>query len=190
MNDQASFGATPSTGGGDSDLPEAARARLRDQTWTSDLSVAELAAVRRAGFEPAGMVVGMTCYQIALQGYGGMMSGVGGSWTGQIGYGFAGYNRTYPCPHVMPQHPYGLNFEDTLYEQAVVDAYGLAHSRLVAEATELGAHGVVGVRHSVQPMALATQVPVVELKMIGTAVRRFRQDHVIALPQMVLTLDH
>jgi len=51
------------------DLPLAARDRI-DQlrqagaAWTSDLSVAELSAIRHAGFEPVGMVMGLSLIHI------------------------------------------------------------------------------------------------------------------------------
>ncbi|MGH9069173.1 MAG: hypothetical protein ACRD0J_17050, partial [Acidimicrobiales bacterium] len=48
-------------------LPVSARERLADMArsgsaWTSDLSVGELAAVRAAGFEPLGLVMGSSVY--------------------------------------------------------------------------------------------------------------------------------
>ena len=186
----------PSTFAGPSlagdDLPVAARERLAAgaSTWTSDLSVAELALLRRAGFEPLGMAVGLTVYQIALQGYG-VGYGLGGYGTAGFGGsargvfpgpqsavfgpppGHRGYWQVYACPHVGLAHPPGFNYEDQLYERAVADAFGLAATRLLEETAVLGGHGVVGVRHVQRRMAVsASAVPAFEVKLIGTAVRR------------------
>ncbi len=178
-----------------SDLPEAARERLAANaaTWTSDLSVSELAVLRRAGFEPLGMVVGMTVYQIALQGYGwgystgGLSTAVGGVGYGRGMGGFAapgvamggpppgyhGYWHSYPCPHIGIVHQPGFNYEDQLYERAISDAFALAVGRLLEEAAALGAHGVVGVRHTQRRIAVsASAVPTLEVKLVGTAVHR------------------
>ncbi|MDA8183432.1 MAG: hypothetical protein M0035_03250 [Actinomycetota bacterium] len=181
----------PSTFAGPSlagdDLPVAARERLAAgaSTWTSDLSVAELALLRRAGFEPLGMAVGLTVYQIALQGYG-VGYGLGGYGPvghgtaarslesavrvraglgyGPAGYGLAGFGpppghrgywQVYACPHVGLAHPPGFNYEDQLYERAVADAFGLAATRLLEETAVLGGHGVVGVRHVQRRMAVS-----------------------------------
>ena len=168
-------------------LPEAALSRLKvgaGGSWTSDLSVAELSAVRRVGFLPAGMVVGMSVYQIALQGlsptYFGLPAGgwgslggagMGASWSPA---GFRGYFRGYPCTHAVYGlgHGYGVNYEDVYYEQGLEDTFKLALDRLREEASALGAHGIVGVRHSLSDLRLASSVPVIELKMIGTAIVR------------------
>ena len=54
------------------ELPLAARERIdelrqKGAAWTSDLSVGEMAAVRHAGFEPVGMVMGSGVFRIAAQ---------------------------------------------------------------------------------------------------------------------------
>jgi uncharacterized protein YbjQ (UPF0145 family) len=174
---------------GDSlDLPEAAKDRLKSSasgaSWTSDLSVAELSAVRRVGFRPLGMVVGMSVYQIALQGIGPAYFGLPTGGWGSLGAqgmgagwapsGFRGYFKGYPCTHAVYGlgHGYGVNYEDLYYEQALTDTFRLALDRLTAEATALGAHGVVGVRHTLSDLQVASSAPVVELKMIGTAISR------------------
>lgn len=52
-----------------SDLPEHARERIEEmrerKLFTSDLSVSEFVLVREAGFDPVGMVMGVSIYQIA-----------------------------------------------------------------------------------------------------------------------------
>jgi uncharacterized protein YbjQ (UPF0145 family) len=172
-----------------SSLPEAAVDRLRSGagaggSWTSDLSVSELSAVRRMGFRPAGMVVGMSVYQIALQGlsptYFGLPAGgwgtLGGTGMGS-GWspaGFRGYFRGYPCTHAVYGlgHGYGVNYEDIYYEQGLEETFELALDRLREEAAALGAHGIVGVRHTLSDFQVASSAPVVELKMVGTAITR------------------
>lgn len=146
--------------------------------------MAELSAVRRVGFRPVGMVVGMSVYQIAVQGIGpsyfGLPSGGWGSLgaqnlgTGWAPSGFRGHFKGYPCTHAVYGlgHGYGVNFEDLYYEQALTDTFRLAHDRLTAEAAALGAHGVVGVRHTLSDLQVASSAPVVELKMVGTAIIR------------------
>lgn len=53
------------------DLPQHARERLADmgqrQLFTSDLSVSEFLLVREAGFEPVGLVMGTSLYQVVPQ---------------------------------------------------------------------------------------------------------------------------
>jgi uncharacterized protein YbjQ (UPF0145 family) len=171
------------------DLPEAAISRLKSSaaagaSWTSDLSVAELSAVRRVGFRPAGMVVGMSVYQIAVQGVGPAYFGLPAGGWGSLGAqgmgagwapsGFRGHFKGYPCTHAVYGlgHGYGVNYEDLYYEQALTDIFRLAHDRLRAEAAALGAHGVVGVRHTLSDMQVASSAPIVELKMVGTAISR------------------
>jgi uncharacterized protein YbjQ (UPF0145 family) len=170
-------------------LPEAAVSRLREAaepggSWTSDLSVAELSSVRRVGFRPMGMVVGMSVYQIAVQGIGPSYFGLPSTGWGTLGAqnlaagwvppGFRGYFKGYPCTHAVYGlgHGYGVNFEDVYYENGLAETYRLALDRLLAEASALGAHGVVGVRHTLSDLQLASSAPVVELKMIGTAIGR------------------
>jgi len=170
-------------------IPEAALSRLRSSagpggSWTSDLSVAELSAVRRVGFRPVGMVVGMSVYQVALQGinpsyfglpatgWGSLGSqGMGGGWSPS---GFRGYFKGYPCTHAIYGlgHGYGVNYEDLYYESALTDTFRLAQERLLTEAAALGAHGVVGVRHTLSDLQVSSSVPIIELKMVGTAIKR------------------
>lgn len=102
-------------------MPAQARERLQRQaaqpgTWTSDLSVNELAAIHSVGFEPAGQVMGSCVYQL----------GWGNNWR-CAGYGF----QTWPME---------------AYETALTSARGLALDRMQEEARLLGSVGVAGVR--------------------------------------------
>jgi uncharacterized protein YbjQ (UPF0145 family) len=147
-------------------LPVTARQRLAEMesaggTWTSDLSVAELAAIRGLGLQPLGLVMGSSVYRVASQwGY---------QWAGQFG---GGYQRVYPCPHMYRHDDMrtGYNWEHVQYGRGVQTARNLAMSRLEAEAHELGAHGVAGVRLTLK--GLEQTGGLVEFTAIGTAVRR------------------
>ena len=156
-------------------LPLAAQERIDElrggnAAWTSDLSVAELAAIQHAGFEPVGMVMGSSVYYIGAQwGYMNVYGSAGG-----------GHVRTYPCPHgygwggggamVGGDHRYGYNWEHSFYEAGVVACRDAALMRILQEAADLNAHGVVGVRfirRHLEGVGNST-----EITMIGTAIRR------------------
>jgi uncharacterized protein YbjQ (UPF0145 family) len=159
------------------ELPLAARDRIDqlrgpDAAWTSDLSVAELAAVRHAGFEPVGMVMGSSVFRIAAQWGYSTVFGVGAT---------GGTIQTYPCPHGYgyyrsgPDHQYGYNWEHTAYEQGVIDARDAALARITEEARDLDAHGVVGVR--LVRRHLEGVGNALEFTVIGTAIRRAGGPH-------------
>jgi uncharacterized protein YbjQ (UPF0145 family) len=126
-------------------------------TWTSDLSVSEAAAVRRVGMVPAGFVMGTAVMQLASAG--GQVLGQWGGLAGSLAGAGAGYSESYPCAHSYPfggnvglggnigpgQEHYGYSFEDAVLAASLTEGYRLAIERLHHEATELGAHGVVGV---------------------------------------------
>src|ERR1700722_2029295 len=61
--------STPANPDLEADLPEHARQRigelLQRRLFTSDLSVNEFVLVREAGFDPLGMVMGTSIYQVA-----------------------------------------------------------------------------------------------------------------------------
>lgn len=80
----------------------------------------------------------------------------------------------------------GQNVEIPQFTEALYDARELAMSRMQAEAEELAAEGIVGV----QLLSLAHRWGghTTEFFAIGTAVRPFRADHIIATPQLVLPL--
>ena len=117
-------------------------------TWTSDLSVAEAAAVRRVGLVPAGFVMGTAVMQLAAAG--GQLYGQWGGLMGQSPGPSGGYSEAYPCAHgygfgANAQEHYGFSVEDVTLAASLTDGYRLAIDRLDAEAAQLGAHGVVGV---------------------------------------------
>jgi uncharacterized protein YbjQ (UPF0145 family) len=132
--------------------------RRERSTWTSDLSVAEAAAVRRVGMVPVGFVMGTAVMQLAAAG--GQLYGQWGAMTGSYpGQGGGGYSEAYPCAHrygyggnmgfgrsvgSVPEH-YGFNVEDEVLAASLTEGHQLAIERLHDEAALLGAHGVVGV---------------------------------------------
>jgi uncharacterized protein YbjQ (UPF0145 family) len=169
------------------ELPLAARERIDElrspgAAWTSDLSVAELAAVRHAGFEPVGMVMGSTVYRMATQwGYnnvfgGGVLGGQGvfGATSGNLATGEV---RSYPCTHgwgmgmgMSTDHRWGYNWEHTMFADGVLAARDAALARILEEARDLDAHGVVGVR--LIRRHLEGVGSSLEFTAIGTAIRR------------------
>ncbi len=185
------------------ELPLAARERIDElrapgTAWTSDLSVAELAGVGHAGFEPVGMVMGSSVYRLATQfgysniygagygsgaGYGTGAGGLAGALFGGVAgttYGTArrGEARQYPCPHsswglgmgASTEHRWGFNWEHTMFEDGVTAARDAALARITEEARDLEAHGVVGVR--LIRRHLEGVGGALEFTVIGTAVRR------------------
>lgn len=151
-------------------IPVSARQRLQEAeatggTWSSDLGVAELAALRAVGFDPVGLVMGSSVYQIGYQwgpSYAASVSATGGGV----------YSERFPCQHGYGHEGMrsGYNWEHRVFEAGITEARNLAMSRLTAEAVALAAHGVVGMRVRFgRPGGTAGQV---EFTAIGTAVRR------------------
>lgn len=81
----------------------------------------------------------------------------------------------------------GQNTEMTNFTQALYEARELAMERMQAEAEALDAEGIVGVQLIEKSHFWGSHV--IEFLAVGTAVRPLRRDHVIAQPQMVISLD-
>lgn len=81
----------------------------------------------------------------------------------------------------------GRNVEIEQFTQALYDARELAMSRMQAEAEALDAEGIVAVQLRQHSHTWGSHTT--EFFAIGTAVRPIREDHVIARPTMVLSLD-
>ncbi len=149
------------------ELPEAAERRLRSGAFSSGLSAAEFAACLSMGLRPVGLVQGFCVMRWTWYGSG---STYFQPWNPYAGSGGGGYGETYRCPHgfVSQDHrAWGQNFQQTWVESAWAEGFGGAYTRLVDEARELGAHGVVGVVDSVRPL---TDMGVTEFHILGTAV--------------------
>ena len=137
-------------------LPEARVQEIRSSgTWGSALTADEFAAVRSAGFEPVGQVFGASVYH-------------------------AGSASGYSCPGIWGSRGDGLPPRATTQVsgrgglgsfgplvQAMYQARRNAIDRMTTECTELGGHGVVGVRLSRGSFPLGGP----QFKAIGTAVR-------------------
>ena len=143
-----------------SDLPTAAQARMAEirtsGTWGSALSIEEFAAIRSAGFEPVGQVLGAAVYNIGFSGG----YNCPGAWSG-----FGSYAQAYrSVTQVSGRGGYGSFGPLT---QAMYDARHLAINRMVTECAELGGHGIVGVSLTIGSFPAGG----LEFKAIGTAVR-------------------
>jgi len=131
-------------------------AEIRESgTWGSALSSDEFTAIRGAGFQPVGQVLGAAVYNIGYTGG----YGCPGSW-GSFGFGVPYQGVT----QVSSRGGYGSfgPLVQTLYQ-----ARHKAIDRMVEECRELGGHGVVGVRLSIGSFPAGG----LEFKAIGTAVR-------------------
>jgi uncharacterized protein YbjQ (UPF0145 family) len=140
-------------------LPPIAEARMqeirRTGTWGSALTSDEFAAIRSAGFEPAGQVLGAAVYNIGYTG-GYNCPGAWGAW----GSGIPVRTTT----QVSSQGGFG-SFGPLV--QAMYAARHKAIDRMSTECSELGGHGVVGVRLTIGAFPAGG----LEFKAIGTAIR-------------------
>jgi hypothetical protein len=148
-------------------IPEAARKRLHAAAWTSNLSVADFATCEELGIEPLGFVQGYAVMQwgwYSPYGY----SVNSGSYGGPTRPGQ--YAEQWRCPHGFAgaDHRYfGMNMEQVWIEDAWSRGWSLAFGRMLDEAEELGAHGVVGVHDDMRTLAGGG---VEEFSIHGTAV--------------------
>jgi uncharacterized protein YbjQ (UPF0145 family) len=140
-------------------LPAAAEARMaeirRSGTWGSALTSDEFAAIRSVGFEPVGQVLGAAVYNIGFTGG----YNCPGAW-GSFGYGIPARTVT----QVSSRGGFG-SFGPLV--QAMYQARHAALDRMTTECTELGGHGVVGVRLTIGTFPAGG----LEFKAIGTAIR-------------------
>lgn len=120
-------------------------------SFGSGLSIPDFAACLAMGLQPLGLVQGFYC---------GMVS----SWSSYSGYPL----HTYPCAcYEVQAHQTGwIGTVDDL-DRAWANAYQTALDRMLDEAKQLGAHGVVGVRTD---MAHPTNENSCEVHLYGTAV--------------------
>jgi uncharacterized protein YbjQ (UPF0145 family) len=147
-------------------LPPAARARLAEirssGTWGSALTTDEFAAIRSAGFEPVGQVLGAAVYNVGYTGgyscpaFGG---GYGMSRLGVYGGG--------PYTSVTATSGSGSLGSYAPLVRTMYQARRQALGRMTAECQALGGHGVVGVRLTIGSFPAGG----LEFKAIGTAVR-------------------
>ena len=127
----------------------------RSGTWGSALSANEFAAIRGAGFEPAGQVLGAAVYNV---GYTGGFN-CPGAWAGYAGYGA-------PVASVTAVSGDGTVGSYGPMVQTLYEARRTALARMTQECTQLGGHGVVGVTLTIGRFPAGG----LEFKAIGTAV--------------------
>jgi uncharacterized protein YbjQ (UPF0145 family) len=127
----------------------------RSGTWGSALSTNEFAAIRSAGFEPAGQVLGAAVYNV---GYTGGFS-CPGAWAGFSGYGA-------PVASITAVSGDGSYASYGPMVQTLYEARRTAIGRMTEECAELGGHGVVGVKLTIGSFPAGG----LEFKAIGTAI--------------------
>jgi uncharacterized protein YbjQ (UPF0145 family) len=147
-------------GGG---IPLEAEERIRRQmekggVWTSDLSVAELAAMRGIGYEPVAQVLGSSLYRLGW---------VNTGWNQGPGLGM-GMRGAYAWGAMQPE-------ENVALTRSLIEARARAVRRLLLEAQGLKADGVVGVRLKVSHWEWAQGMS--EFTVLGTAVRKVGGPH-------------
>ncbi len=124
------------------------------------------------GLRPVGLVQGFCVMQWGWYGAGSPYL------RGLSPYAFGGdapsgaYSESYRCPHgamvYSNEHRiWGQNYEQPWVESAWGQGFGSAYTRLVEEAAEVGAHGVIGVVDSTRHLA---DMNVTEFHILGTAV--------------------
>lgn len=149
------------------DLPEAAVRRLESSAFSSGLSVPDFAACLELGLQPVALVQGFCVMQWGWNGPGytrGMSQYSGGPESPDA------YSQTFRCPHgyvSMEHRSWGQNFEQTWVESAWAQGYGSAYNRMVEEAQQHGAHGIIGV---VDRVSNVTENGTTEYHFLGTAV--------------------
>jgi uncharacterized protein YbjQ (UPF0145 family) len=149
------------------DLPEAAERRLKAGAFSSGLSVNDFAACLEMGLEPVGLVQGFCAMQSSNFGTGFLQRGLSPYGGNQGG----GYVQNYQCPHgfVSNEHrAWGQNYEETWVENGWNEGFNSAYSRMLEEAQEIGAHGIVGV---VDTESAMSEAGIIEFHLLGTAVK-------------------
>jgi uncharacterized protein YbjQ (UPF0145 family) len=149
------------------DLPEAAERRLSESAFSSALNVSDFAACVQMGLQPVGLVQGFCAMQQGMYAMGSGLSRALSPYGGSQG----GYVQNYQCPHGMISNEHrmwGQNYQQTWVETAWMDGFTSSYSRMLEEAREVGAHGVVGVIDTVTRL---TDANVLEFHIYGTAVK-------------------
>jgi hypothetical protein len=132
------------------DIPPEAASRLGKKAFTSGLSIPDFAACLRMGLRPVGLVqgycvMGWSWYATGSP-YGSSLFWSGSSTSSQL--------SSYGCPHFSgygynqggaEHRVWGANVEQTWVSQAWGAGYNAAFRRMVEEAEQVGAHGVVGI---------------------------------------------
>jgi hypothetical protein len=145
-----------------SDLPPEVAGRVGRTAFSSGLSVNDFASCLHLGLRPVALVQGYCVMRWSYTSsygyyqpyrYGGSpgMAAPASSRYGRPGsYYSPGRNAlsSYRCPHYMvsaDHRSWGYNLEQAWVSDAWHQGFNLAYGRMLAEAAEAGAHGVIGV---------------------------------------------
>lgn len=125
------------------DLPPEAADRLERGVFSSALTVPDFAACLQMGMRPVGLVQGYCVMRWSWY-----YSGSAYATTyGQTTWGTT--IKTYRCPHgyinEADHRRWGENFEQPWVTRAWTEGFNAAASRMVQEAADAGAHGVIGI---------------------------------------------
>ncbi len=153
---------------GPGDLPEAAPRRLESGSFSSGLTVPDFAACLQMGLRPVGLVQGFCAMQWGWYGAGSPYMRGMSPYAAPGGQGT--YLQNWYCPHgfVSAEHrSWGQNYEQTWVEDAWLAGFNAAFGRMVEEAKEVGAHGIIGVTDTSRPMP---ETNIAEFHVLGTAV--------------------
>ncbi|MHB1534606.1 MAG: hypothetical protein ACYC1D_08350 [Acidimicrobiales bacterium] len=164
MTDLGAPGDPGAPGAPVADVPEEAARRLGGPAFSSGLSVRDFAACLHSGMRPVGLVQGFCVMRWSWYGASSAMLG-GGRYQG-----FGRVINSYACPHgyMSADHrSWGQNFEQPQMTAAWREGYASAYARLMEEAADAGAHGVVGVVDRVSQMIDSS---IREFHLMGTAV--------------------
>jgi hypothetical protein len=169
-----SFDSETPDGADGSDLPPEAAGRLSRSAFSSGLTVPDFAACLHMGMRPVGLVQGFCVMRWSW--YGMSQRGAPGGSYGSY-YGYSGRNsgttlQNYTCPHnrmgVTAEHRrWGSNSEQPWVTKAWADGFNKAYRRMIEEAADAGAHGVVGIHDSNTALIDAD---IREFHLLGTAV--------------------
>ncbi len=137
-------------------------ARLESQVFGSALSPAGLGACLELGMKPVGFVQGFAAMQINSSAF-----GIGGFLN------TAAPTSSYQCPHGMimgsnDHRAWGANYELSSSEAAWRQGFNSAYTRMIEEAKEAGAHGIIGVS-PIKPRRMDNDA--YEFHLYGTAVK-------------------
>ena len=124
--------------------------------FTSALSGQDLWTLRQTGYRPVGLVMGNCVYHVAHQGF------------------------------LQSLRTLGRNTEMTQFSQALYNAREIAMSRMQAEASRLGASGIVGVQ--VREDSFSWDSHIIEFFALGTAVVPLEGQSNRLVPQPTLDL--
>jgi uncharacterized protein YbjQ (UPF0145 family) len=148
------------------DVPPEAGSRLEQGTFTSGLSVPDFAACLEMGLRPVALVQGYCVMRWSWYGTGPGYAGSSYSLRNQWRSTIKGYNC--PHPYFTNEHrTWGENFEQPWVTEAWLSGYNTAFQRMMEEAQDAGAHGVVGI---VDTSSHLIDNAIREFHMYGTAV--------------------